>query len=63
MVRLTFLLVLLGLLLSGSLFSLGFISLVRKKVALGMILCIVSMAVLISMFVFIKDLPPVYTMD
>jgi uncharacterized membrane protein len=59
----SFLIILVGVLLSGSVFSVGFMQLVRKRRVLGFALMIIAAAIFISMFFVIKDAPPVQSVD
>lgn len=59
----TFVIILLGVLLSGSLFSLGFMAFIRQRKLLGAGLVVIALALFVSMFIFIQDAPPIQTMD
>ncbi|KIL39909.1 hypothetical protein SD70_16915 [Gordoniibacillus kamchatkensis] len=59
----SFVIILLGVLLSGSLFSLGFMSLVKRQRLLGVVFIVLSVVLFVSMFVFIKEAPPIQSLD
>lgn len=59
----SFVIILLGVLFSGSLFSLGFMSFIRQRRLLGSVLLLLAAALFVSMFVFIKEAPPIQSLD
>ncbi|MFC0216645.1 hypothetical protein ACFFK0_30050 [Paenibacillus chartarius] len=59
----SFVLILLGVLVSGSLFSIGFMQIVRKRPVLGIVLSVAALLLFISMFVFIKEPAPIQSVS
>jgi hypothetical protein len=59
----SFLIILLGVLLSGSLFSAGFMQLVRQRRLTGIVLIVLAAVLFVSMFFVIKDAPQIPSLD
>jgi hypothetical protein len=59
----SFLIILLGVLLSGSLFSIGFMQFVRQRRLPGIVLVVLAAVVFVSLFFVIKDAPPIQSLE